>query len=134
MGSTGLLSGEMARRIKAIAPAATASSNDNFNNQLTSNHSNDVVSKESGPNVVSDWRMALYHEVENGNGNGIETGKIGSHLSSTSSLVTSLSSSREGSPDRHNVVPVFVPGPTSDVTSWIPIRPQVPLFSAWTDA
>ncbi|KAL8472856.1 hypothetical protein ACS0TY_029249 [Phlomoides rotata] len=140
MGSNGLLSGEMARRIKDVA---AASSNDNsLNNQLTSNLSNNVelvASKESGRNVVSEWRKTLYNEkpiVEDfKNTNGVEAGKIASHLSNPSSLVTSLSSSREGSPDRNNVVlPMFVPGPTSDVTSWMPTRPQVPLFSAWTDA
>lgn len=131
MESNGLLSGEMARRIKIeviTAPPYDASSN----NQLTSNLTNNAVSKDSGGNVVAEWRMALYHEkplvedFKNDNG--------GSHLSNTSSLGTSVSSSREGSPDRNNVLPVFVPGPTRDATPWIPMRPQVPLFSAWTDA
>ncbi|XP_058069695.1 AP2-like ethylene-responsive transcription factor CRL5 [Magnolia sinica] len=69
------------------------------------------------------------------------------HLSNSSSLVTSLSSSREGSPDKTGLsmlfskpVPAKFVGPTP-IGSWIPsapIRPAIsmahmPLFAAWTD-
>ncbi|XP_068657618.1 AP2-like ethylene-responsive transcription factor ANT [Aristolochia californica] len=81
---------------------------------------------------------------------GIEdSGKLAStHVSNPSSLVTSLSSSREGSPDRGGLSmmlskpsgPRFVGQP--HLNSWIPsnqLRPtismaHVPVFAAWTDA
>ncbi|KAH6759891.1 hypothetical protein C2S51_016840 [Perilla frutescens var. frutescens] len=148
MESNGLLPGEMARRSKEVA----TSSNDinSFKNVET------VASKDSSSsNVCADWKMALYQSSNDDQPQlqdfkptglaGVETGKIAGHLSTSSSLVTSLSSSREGSPDRNNVLPFqfalqhplaskFFPCPTG-ADAWIPaaaqIRPQVPLFSAW---
>ncbi|XP_042026575.1 AP2-like ethylene-responsive transcription factor ANT [Salvia splendens] len=91
---------------------------------VTASSSNDnnavVVAKEC------EWRVAL----PNGMG---EAGKM------------SLASSREGSPDRNNVLPLqfpalpnkFFPCPTGGegAAAWIPaagpMRAQVPLFSAW---
>lgn len=76
------------------------------------------------------------------------------HVSNPSSLATSLSSSREGSPDRITSLPMLsgMPSttaskllanitPNSNVNSWDPsphLRPtlslpQMPLFAAWTD-
>ncbi|XP_058006213.1 AP2-like ethylene-responsive transcription factor ANT isoform X2 [Hevea brasiliensis] len=78
--------------------------------------------------------------------------KMGTHLSNASSLVTSLSSSREGSPDRASLPMLFaIPpsatsklftNPTNNVNSWITtaqLRPAVtlphlPVFASWTDA
>ncbi|KAK6151127.1 hypothetical protein DH2020_016059 [Rehmannia glutinosa] len=166
MESNGLLSGEMARRTKDL----TTTNDSSFNNFPNPTNVEPIASKNSNNNV-SDWRMALYQssnekpgvedfKVANFQGNpmiGIEAFNNGhqqdvakiSHLSTNSSLVTSLSSSREGSPDK-NVGPMqfglpgpmaskFFPCPTSNATpNWIPsaaqMRPQVPLFSAWTDA
>ncbi|KAL1824217.1 hypothetical protein ACET3Z_010995 [Daucus carota] len=68
------------------------------------------------------------------------------HLSNASSLVTSLSSSRECSPDKNNVVPLvrmpalatkFLSGSSTNAGSWIStaqLGPHVPVFAAWTDA
>lgn len=64
------------------------------------------------------------------------------HFSNTSSLVTSLSSSREASPDRYGGPNKFV-SPSSNVGAWIPtaqLRPvplttaHLPVFTAWNDA
>ncbi|KAK8476097.1 hypothetical protein V6N11_000227, partial [Hibiscus sabdariffa] len=80
-----------------------------------------------------------------------DSSKMGTHLSNASSLVTSLSSSREGSPDRSSLPMAFpMPPPASKlfsssantVNSWIPSAqlrpaismPQMPVFAAWTDA
>lgn len=160
MESNGLLSGEMARRNKD-ATTLTNPSNPNVQSNASKECNNDAA----------DWTMALYqstyqkptpdefkvanysvplnglvtmnpnqHEVE-------EQGKMGNHMSNPSSLVTSLGSSREGSPDKNNALATqfglsqmgakFYPGSGSGVNPWIQsgqIRPQVPLFSAWTDA
>ncbi|KAG8384240.1 hypothetical protein BUALT_Bualt04G0097300 [Buddleja alternifolia] len=160
MDSNGLLSGEMARKKKVQEP-----SNENSSNNI-SNPSN-VMDSIALKDNVSDWTMALHQfshqkpgeefKVANfSNGmigiEGLSSGqqdvdvsvKTGNHLFSGSSL----GSSREGSPDKNNLLPMqfalpphaskFFPCPTSNVSPWIPsaaqIRPQVPLFSAWTDA
>lgn len=138
MESNGLLPGEMARRSKDVEQ---------------------VGSKESSSNASAEWRMALYQPPNHKppledfkvatfsaepNGmvvglNSGDTGKMAAHLSTA----TSLSSSREGSPDRNNVLPIqfalhhplsskFFPCPTGDAAAWIPSAAQVPLFSAWT--
>ncbi|XP_042029095.1 AP2-like ethylene-responsive transcription factor ANT isoform X2 [Salvia splendens] len=117
MESNGLLPGEMARRNKEVVVVAASSSND-INAEPV------VVAKEC------EWRVAL----PNGMG---EAGKM--------SAPSSLASSREGSPDRNNVLPIqfpalpskFFPCPTGGegAAAWIPaagpMRAQVPLFSAW---
>ena len=90
---------------------------------------------------------AHQHELE-------DQSKMGAHVSNASSLVTSLSSSREESPDRASLPMLFgmppsassklFASPTSDLNSWIPAAsaqlrpavslPHVPVFAAWTDA
>nr|AJQ20655.1 AP12/EREBP Transcription Factors [Salvia miltiorrhiza] len=64
------------------------------------------------------------------------------HFSNASSLVTSLSSSREASPDRYGGPNKFM-SPSSNVGAWIPtaqLRPvplttaHLPVFAAWNDA
>lgn len=96
-------------------------------------------------NVIGIDAMSSVHqqEVE-------DSTKTGTHMSNPSSLVTSLSSSREGSPDRAGLPMLFAmppaaaskfTNPTSNVNSWIPspqLRPAVslphmPIFAAWTD-
>lgn len=81
-----------------------------------------------------------------------DSAKMGIHLSNASSLVTSLSSSREGTPDKTSLPvlfaippsapPKFLAGPANNtVNSWIPsaqLRPAIPMphmpvFAAWTD-
>lgn len=77
-----------------------------------------------------------------------EMTKMGTpHLSNASSLVTSLSSSRECSPDKSNAIPMlfgmppstakFLSSNTNTAASWIStaqLGPNVPVFAAWTDA
>ncbi|OMP11696.1 hypothetical protein CCACVL1_00335 [Corchorus capsularis] len=81
-----------------------------------------------------------------------DSSKMGTHhFSNASSLVTSLSSSREESPDRSSLpIPFAMPPPgsklfttaNSAVNSWIPSAqlrpalsmPHMPVFAAWTDA
>ncbi|KAJ6678820.1 hypothetical protein OIU85_009295 [Salix viminalis] len=86
-----------------------------------------------------------------------DSAKMGTHMSNASSLVTSLSSSREGSPDRASLPMLFGMPPSAaskfttpncDVNSWIPTAaaaasqlrpaavslPHMPMFAAWTDA
>ncbi|XP_073294017.1 AP2-like ethylene-responsive transcription factor ANT isoform X3 [Primulina huaijiensis] len=151
MGSNSLLSGEMARRNKLVDSGNESSLNIplNPNNIMDSN-----VSKESSSSNLSDWRMTLYpspnpkpvgdFKVSNVSAPFVEEpGKMVNTFSSNSSLVTSLSSSRDGSPDKINSPPMHLlvpPGQTasSNMNSWIQsaaqMRPQVPLFAAWTDA
>lgn len=81
-----------------------------------------------------------------------ESSNMGTHLSNPSSLVTSLSSSREESPDKTSlpmlfgmpstVSKLFTNIPTSDEDSWelssnlrpALALPQMPIFASWTDA
>nr|XP_027092291.1 AP2-like ethylene-responsive transcription factor ANT [Coffea arabica] len=80
-----------------------------------------------------------------------ESAKLGAHFSNSSSLVTSLNSSREASPDRSGTSMLFAAKPTSaanyvnptaNVGSWIPsaqLKPvpismaHLPVFAAWGD-
>ncbi|XP_075482806.1 AP2-like ethylene-responsive transcription factor ANT [Primulina tabacum] len=158
MESNALLSGEMARRNKLADSINDSSLNipSNLNNIMDSN-----VSKESSSSNVYDWRMTLYpssnpkpiedFKVSNFSAPfGDESGKTANNFSRNSSLVTSLSSSRDGSPDKNNSLPMHFPVPPpvatfspaqsaiSNSSSWnqsaAQMRPQVPLFTAWTDA
>ncbi|KAG2698911.1 hypothetical protein I3760_07G168800 [Carya illinoinensis] len=78
------------------------------------------------------------------------SGKLGTHFSNPSSLVTSLSSSREVSPDKTGSTMLFAKppsgskfvSPAAGVSSWFPtaqLRPgaismaHLPVFAAWTD-
>lgn len=84
-----------------------------------------------------------------------DSNKIGTttHLSNASSLVTSLSSSREESPDKASLPVVFAmppsatsklfTNPITNVNSWVATAqvrptatafPHMPVFAAWTDA
>lgn len=83
-----------------------------------------------------------------------EASKMRTHVSNASSLATSLSSSREGSPDRTSlqnltgIMPstasklLVTSAPNSNLNSWDPSQhlrpslslPQMPVFAAWTDA
>ncbi|GAB2259964.1 hypothetical protein Droror1_Dr00010819 [Drosera rotundifolia] len=80
-----------------------------------------------------------------------DSAKIGTHVSDPSSLVTSLGSSREGSPDKANLaLPFTMPpsaswlftNPAGAVTTWLPsvqlrhgaAMAQMPLFAAWADS
>lgn len=68
-----------------------------------------------------------------------DSGKLGTHFSNPSSIVTSLSSSREVSPDKNGSTMLFAKPPLA--SSWFPsqLRPaaismsHLPVFAAWTD-
>lgn len=118
MDSNGLLPGEMARRVKAVAPPPPIASSKN------------------------EWRMALIKPPSQTNELAVieaasdETRRVTGNFST----VTSLSSSREGSPERNVQYALqqqhlkFLPCPSGEA-AWVPagagIRAQVPLFSAW---
>ncbi|KAL3505034.1 hypothetical protein ACH5RR_034875 [Cinchona calisaya] len=76
--------------------------------------------------------------------------KLGAHFSNSSSLVTSLNSSREASPDRSGASMLFAKptsvtkfiNPSTNVSSWIPSAQlktvpismaHLPVFAAWAD-
>ncbi|KAL4363182.1 hypothetical protein GQ457_04G029530 [Hibiscus cannabinus] len=75
--------------------------------------------------------------------------RLGTHYCNTSSLVTSVSNSREGSPDKTGSTMLFAKPPSApklvspaDGVSWFPSAPMrpaalsmahLPLFAAWTD-
>ncbi|KAG1366668.1 AP2-like ethylene-responsive transcription factor CRL5 [Cocos nucifera] len=179
LASSTLLSGELARRTKAIEAGNGASS--------TQKSSTELELAEENNSCGSDWKMVLHQspqqisqssELLNHNhvtsiddcrstaplsaalhvtarmatvnsAQGLEdSGKIGSkHISNSSSLVTCLSNSREGSPGRPGPSMLYSkPSPnfisSNPMSSWIPstqIRPtisvaQMPVFAAWNDA
>ncbi|KAI3972790.1 hypothetical protein MKX01_019448 [Papaver californicum] len=101
------------------------------------------------------FSMALHDLISidsmNSNQQGLEdSNRSSAHLSNTSSLVTSLSSSREGSPEKNGLsIPFGGQSSTSNkfspssANSWIPsaqLKPtaitmaHLPMFAAWTDA
>ena len=96
--------------------------------------------------------MGIDHSVNSSQPVVDESAKLGgTHLSNPSSLVTSLSSSREASPDKTGTPVLFAKppraskfiGPTTSVTPWIQaaaqLRPagismaHLPVFAAWND-
>ncbi|PPD76499.1 hypothetical protein GOBAR_DD26579 [Gossypium barbadense] len=170
MASNTLLAGEFARRNKDVGPGG----NDNLLTGNTNAETNINISPKNNGGQP-DWKMILYQSSEQQQPNIIEnfkaqafslapetmvghrevddSSKIGTtHFSNASSLVTSLSSSREGSPERSSLPMAFAmpPPPSSKlfttspntVNSWIPSAqlrpaismPQMPVFAAWTDA
>lgn len=172
MASSNLLSSELARRNREVEGGGTqyidqkppsydnnqeailmqkSSESEGQSNQwkmvLCQNQNQPPRTHESFSAVSLD-HMFLHQEVE-------ESSKVRSHVSNPSSLATSLSSSREGSPDRTSMAPVLsgiastaaaskllAANPNSNVNSWDPSQhlrpalslPQIPVFAAWTDA
>lgn len=127
-------------------------------------HHKSSMTAASGSYRNASFSMALQDLIgiesmnsNNNNSHGIDDDvgcKQVTHFSNSSSLVTSLSSSREGSPDKTNVsMPFAKPPPlmaskligaaTSGVGSWYPSPPQLrptaismahlPVFAAWND-
>ncbi|KAJ6352993.1 hypothetical protein OIU76_002085 [Salix suchowensis] len=165
MASNTLLAGELARRNQEAVSSTEA------------NHyqSNGVLyqSPQEQPNVcgesldqksmsVGNYRstsfsvavqdlMGMDHSVSSSQPVADESTKLGTRLSNPSSLVTSLSSSREASPDKTGTPMLFAKpplaskfiGPTTNVTPWIQaaaqLRPpaismaHLPVFAAWND-
>ncbi|KAK8673899.1 hypothetical protein V6N13_112208 [Hibiscus sabdariffa] len=181
MASNTLLAGELARRNKAIGPGnetlnhnlLTDSINGEINNISPKNNgvqpdwkmvlypSSDQQLEMKQPNIVENYKTQAFSlapetmigvdTISSSHREVDESSKIGTHLSNASSLVTSLCSSREVSPDR-NCLPMTFPMPppasklfatsANNVNSWIPSAqlrpaismPQMPVFAAWTDA
>lgn len=157
MASNTLLAGDLARRKKE-----TETSKEICNQNLIANarHQGEVniQNKEENGNAV-DWTMSLYQSSSPGidtntmsstilQGQMDDSARINTHLSNDSSLVTSLGSSREVSPAKNNghlmhnfampqSAPKLISSPATNITSWISsaqLRPNVPVFAAWTDA
>ena len=171
MASSTLLSGENARRIKAIEGGI---GNDSLSAQNTDREINLTDDNNS---TGSDWKMVLYESDPNQTPQNSETlldhnqpvsvafhgllgmetvnyaqaidepGKMArTHISNPSSLVTSLNSSREGSPDRTGLSMVYSKAEPKfnmpPMGSWMPstqLRPAIsmahmPMFAAWSDA
>lgn len=160
MASDNLLSSEQAKRNRQKEDGTR---NEAFVNQnpCTYQHAKETVLMQKSCKMVPDpssqqldqnppriesCRTVIFHqEVE-------ESSNMGTHLSNPSSLVTSLSSSREESPDKTSLPMLFgMPStmsksftsiPTSDEDSWelsSNLRPalslpQMPNFASWTDA
>ncbi|KAF9682433.1 hypothetical protein SADUNF_Sadunf05G0108400 [Salix dunnii] len=172
MASNTLLAGELARRNRDTESSTEA------NDYNTSTQNNGVLyqSPQEQPNVcgesldqkslsVGNYRstsfsvavqdlMGMDHSVNSSQPVVDESSKLGTHLSNPSSLVTSLSSSREASPDKTGTPMLFAKpplaskfnGPAANVTPWIQaaaaaaqMRPpaismaHLPLFAAWND-
>nr|APG29270.1 ANT1 [Petunia x hybrida] len=156
MASNTLLSGELARRKKD-----TETTKEISDQSLLAYHNHhgevNIQNRLDNGNVV-DWTMSLYQSSSAGvDTNAMsstlqetvdESARINTNLSNASSRVTSLGSSREGSPAKNNshsmhfAMPQSAPmlissSPATNITSWISsaqLRPNVPVFAAWTDA
>lgn len=154
MASNTLLAGENARRIKEIE-SPTLLPVSSHDPSAAHNH----LLLESAPQnehnrSESNWKMTNYcKNYQDLN----DVTKVVNPVSNASSLVTSLGSSREGSPadkqQPRNSRPLvlamppsaskFFAGSSSDMSSWISSSqlrppgislPHVPVFAAWTDA
>lgn len=178
MASSNLLAGELARRNKDNDPRNEAIE---YNKGVATSHSNveTVQARNNNNENNSEWKMGLFNQTPHGCDQKImhcgnyrnsafsvalqdligidsveESSKIGTHFSNPSSLVTSLSSSREASPDKTGPSLLFPKPPMetkivnpigTTVASWLPsptvqMRPppaitlsHLPVFAAWTD-
>ncbi|CAK8568398.1 unnamed protein product [Lathyrus sativus] len=176
MASNTLLSGEHARRIKQNVPRTEVHEYNDTNVTSQNNNGEPAQARNSNESNDSKWKMVSNScDQKNSAGNfknsdfsmslqdlvGIESvglddsTKIGTHFSNPSSLVTSLSSSREASPDKTAPSQLF-PKPSMESkigsnigvsSSWFPsqvttqMRPtssinlsHFPVFAAWNDA
>ncbi|KAI3824166.1 hypothetical protein L1987_05615 [Smallanthus sonchifolius] len=151
IASNTLLAGELARRTKELDPTTT---NELLSDQLLA-HNGEPKTILTDPITdmhMLDWKMTLYDQNRTGPAGleGDESSKLGPHLSNASSLVTSLSISREHSPERNNNLPMVLETPPSSASkflgnssgnTWVTtaaaetqMRPHIPVFAAWTDA
>ncbi|KAI7741993.1 hypothetical protein M8C21_025749 [Ambrosia artemisiifolia] len=154
MASNTLLAGELARRTKEV-DTITTTTNELLSDQLLA-HNNEpkpILTEPTTDMNMLDWKMTLYDQNRTGPPaleRDDQSSKLGPHLSNTSSLVTTLSSSREHSPERNNNLPMVLETPPSSASrflgnssgnTWVPtasaatqMRPHIPVFAAWTDA
>ncbi|XP_068342894.1 AP2-like ethylene-responsive transcription factor ANT [Pyrus communis] len=161
MSSNTLLAGELAKRNKEVVPINEATNETN----VSQIGNGEAVVPLKNISEGEDWKMALYQSsqhldqkqpsTETQNVIQAEAGdstKMGNaHFSNASSLVTSLGSSREASPDKSCQPSFFGMPPSASkfftssshaVSSWIPTVqsrpgltiPHTPIFAAWTDA
>ncbi|XP_020230412.1 AP2-like ethylene-responsive transcription factor ANT [Cajanus cajan] len=176
MASNNLLSSEQAKRNKEMEDETR---NEAIVNQKPSTYeqTEESVLMQKSCESQSEWKMVLYRSSQQQYDHNIlpriescrtqpfsmafgdifhqeveELSNMGTHLSNPSSMVTSLSSSREESPDKTSMPMLFgMPStvsklltntPTSNVDSWdlssnhrpALSLPQMPIFAAWTDA
>ena len=180
MASNTLLARELARRNKDIGPSNEAINHnlltDNSNGetnisqknnegqpdwQMALYQSSEQQLEQKQPNIIENYKTQTFSlapenvdgidRISSGQREVDDSSKMGTHLSNASSLVNSLSSSREDSPDRSSLpMPFAMPPPASKlftssentVNSWIPSAqlrpalsmPYMPVFAGWTDA
>nr|GME00287.1 AP2-like ethylene-responsive transcription factor ANT [Ipomoea batatas] len=165
IASNTLPTGEVARRNKEIREPPVEAAAIEYNN-IAPPEGGECVQNGRATANASDWNMMLYsspqqqnnvaleafqekamsivalHDVfGNETSQGVlqqqdESNKMGSHVSNPSSLVTSLGSSREGSPDKTGASMVF----TAKTKFLIPAgnvgaasMPHLPVYAAWND-
>ncbi|KAB1214940.1 AP2-like ethylene-responsive transcription factor ANT [Morella rubra] len=171
MASSTLLAGELAKRNRETGYSTIEA----LNNPPIDNSNMEAILPPKNNECESDWKMAIYQSTQEIDHKPSKTEnyrapclsvapdiiiqrdiedstKMGTPFSNASSLVTSLSSSREGSPDRTSLPVLFglppsasklFTSPTGAANSWFPsaheLRPAIslphmPVFAAWTDA
>lgn len=171
MASSTLLAGELAKRNRETGYSTIEA----LNNPPIDNSNMEAILPPKNNECESDWKMAIYQSTQEIDHKPSKTenyrtpclsvapdiiiqreiedsAKMGTPFSNASSLVTSLSSSREGSPDRTSLPVLFglppsasklFTSPTGAANSWFPsaheLRPAIslphmPVFAAWTDA
>lgn len=169
MASSNLLSIELARRNKEVVDITTTQYIDPLNNSTQEAMQKNMILYQSSqqqqqlqqnqPRIDNERTHQSFSSVSLDNMSHQEVpdeaNKMRTHLSNASSLATSLSSSREGSPaDRSNLQNLSgIPSSSSkllvttvsnsNMNSWDPSQhhlrpalslPQMPVFAAWTDA
>ncbi|KAJ0726360.1 putative transcription factor AP2-EREBP family [Helianthus annuus] len=129
IASSTLLAGELARRTKDVDTTTELLSDQ----PPAQNGEPKTVSTEHTTNrSMLDWKMTLYDQNQTGPGLDVdETTKLGAHLSNASSLVTSLSSSREDSPERNSSRDAWFPTAAAAAAQ---MKAHIPVFAAWADA
>ncbi|CAN1289550.1 AP2-like ethylene-responsive transcription factor CRL5 [Linum perenne] len=170
MASNTLLAGELARRSNkdldtsinnpqaAIGYLTTTSDNNNISPQNNNNNNNNMNSSNGNVTSLSEWNASSspFHDLIGmdsiSSGQVDMAAKLGPHstCSNPSSLVTSLSSSREGSPDKVNTssssaAMLFAKPPTASLSTippWFQANQaaaaismaNLPVFASWNDA
>lgn len=167
MASSNLLSIELARRNKEVVNITTTQYIDPLNNTAQEAMQKNMILYQSSqqqqlqqnqPRIENERTHQSFSSVSLDNmfhqEVTEEASKMRAHLSNASSLATSLSSSREGSPDRSSLqnlsgIPstssklLVATASNSNMNSWDPSQhhlrpalslPQMPVFAAWTDA
>ncbi|XP_076934121.1 AP2-like ethylene-responsive transcription factor ANT [Bidens hawaiensis] len=125
IASNTLLAGELARRTKEV-DTTTELLSDQLPPAQNGGPKSILTEHATNKNRL-DWTMTLNSQTGTGPGLDVdESSKLGAHLSNASSLVTSLSSSHEDSPDGNNINQMVLGTPQ--------MRPHIPVFASWIDA